>query len=292
MFRMPTDQERTREFQSFAAQMRRLGETFVVRDVMVDVAKVIYVHPGDIKGARDIVRRERFSVVPASECGTVFERVFCTEPQPGDEISVIPERPVSISDHIPDSTPVADAFSLFDEREWYLTFRGNKVSGLITYWELNRHEFRVQLYPMLSLIEELSRHILVAAGCGVSDCTGIELDAGDLKRAQQRFSSAKADGGGNNFVDHLDFHHLNKALWKCDWWREFLGRRGISRTQYEKEYNFNPIRNEVMHGRVLFPTYQQFTNRRTAIAKMADWIDLLYAYRAVQNSHPFAARGF
>src|SRR5438552_3838754 len=70
------------------------------------------------------------------------------------------ERPTAIADHIPDSTPLAEAFLLFDEREWYLTLRENYVSGLITYWEFNRHEFRVQLYTIVSLIEGISRDIL------------------------------------------------------------------------------------------------------------------------------------
>ena len=68
-------------------------------------------------------------------------------------------------------------------REWYLTLRENYVSGLITYWEFNRHEFRVQLYTIVSLIEGISRDILAKDGCGVADATGINLDPEKLTRS-------------------------------------------------------------------------------------------------------------
>jgi hypothetical protein len=99
---------------------------------------------------------------------------------------------------------------LFDEREWYLTLKGNRVSGLITYWEFNRHEFRVQLYAIVSLIEAISRDILSEDGCGVTDATCINLDPQELTDPLKRFEAAKEAGGGNRFVDELDFHQVHQ----------------------------------------------------------------------------------
>jgi hypothetical protein len=61
------------QFHSFAALMQRLGETFVVRDVMVHLAQIEYVAPGDGNAANRIVAEKRYSVVPASADGQNFE---------------------------------------------------------------------------------------------------------------------------------------------------------------------------------------------------------------------------
>lgn len=283
MFQLQNNQTpATPEFRSFAIRMQRLGETFVVRDVMIKVADLIYVPLGDINAARAIVEKETYSVVPTSDDGANFERVFCTERPTNGERTIMIEREISVSDHIPDSTPLAAAFVLFESREWYLTLRGNQVSGLITYWEFNRHEFRVQLYTVLSLIEGLSRDILAKDGCGVSDETGINLPPDEVKTPLQRFKAAKEKGGGNRFVDELEFHHVNDALMKHQPWRNFLLQKKLSQKQYEEKYCFTTIRNDVMHGRTLFPTYERFRKRRAAIGRMVDWIDYLYAYHAIQ----------
>jgi hypothetical protein len=141
--------------------MGRLGETFMVRDVMVQRKQIVYVAPGDMDAANRIVIEKRFSVVPASDDGQKFESAFWTEHPTNSARTIVEERPTSVADHIPDSTPLAEAFGLFETREWYLTLRGNQVSGLVTYWEFNSHEFRVQLYVGLSWLEELSRKVLV-----------------------------------------------------------------------------------------------------------------------------------
>ena len=68
MFQLKNNQTpSTPEFHSLAMRMQRLGETFVVRDVMVKAADIDYVAPGDLEAARAKVEKERYSVVPASE---------------------------------------------------------------------------------------------------------------------------------------------------------------------------------------------------------------------------------
>jgi len=141
---------------SFATLMRRLGETFVVSDVMVDEGQIEYVALGDEDTANRIVLEKKYSVVPASADGHNFESVFCTDHPVNGTRTITTMRATSVSDFIPDTTPLAEAFYLFDTREWYLTIRGNRVSGLVTYWAFNSREFRVQLYAGLSRVEELS----------------------------------------------------------------------------------------------------------------------------------------
>ena len=160
-----------------------------------------------------------------------------------------------VSDHIPDSTPLADAFLLFDEREWYFTLRGNQVSGLLTYSAFNRHEFRVQLFTMVSLIEGISRDILATDGCGTVDASGIRLGVEHLAEPIKRFEAAKQHGGGNRFVDELDFHQVHEALKVHEPWRAFLIKNQISNSQYEKHFSFTTFRNDIMHGRTMFPTF-------------------------------------
>lgn len=273
----------TTAFSSFALRMQRLGETFIVRDVMVPRGEIVAVPIGDAAGAAALVQSERFSVVPQVDGNSNFARVYCTiHPYDGERV-INKERPTLVSDHIPDSTPLADAFLLFDEREWYFTLRGNQVSGLLTYWAFNRHEFRVQLFTMVSLIEGISRDILATDGCGTVDASGIKLGVQHLAEPIKRFEAAKQHGGGNRFVDELDFHQVHEALKVHEPWRAFLIKNQISNSQYEKHFSFTTFRNDIMHGRTMFPTFERFKKRRRAFARMVEWVDLLYAYQAEQN---------
>jgi hypothetical protein len=163
------------QFHSFATLMRKLGETFVVSDVMVHRDQIEYVAPGDGNAANRLVAEKRYSVVPVSADGQNFETVFCTEHPSNGTRTITTMREASVSDHIPDSTPLAESFYLFETREWYLTLRGNRVSGLITYWAFNSREFRIQLYAGLSRVEELSRDLLAKDGCGLSSDKGLNL---------------------------------------------------------------------------------------------------------------------
>lgn len=270
-------------FSSFALRMQRLGETFTVRDVMVPRGEIVTVPIGDLTTAAALVQSERFSVVPEIDGDSNFARVYCTvHPQDGDRV-ISEERPTLISDHIPDSTPLADAFLLFDEREWYFTLRGNQVSGLLTYWAFNRHEFRVQLFTMVSLIEGISRDILASDGCGTVDASGIKLGVEHLAEPIKRFEAAKQNAGGNRFVDELDFHQVPEALKAHEPWRAFLVKNQLSKSQYDKHFAFTSFRNDIMHGRTMFPTFEGFKKRRCAVARMIEWIDLLYAYQGKQN---------
>ena len=150
-----------------------------------------------------------------------------------------------MSDHVPDSTPLAEAFYLFASREWYLTLRGNRVSGLITYWAFNSREFRLQLFAGLSRVEELSRDLLASDGCGVADESGLHLSSTVLDKIRNRFELARRKMGGNRFVDELQFHEVNDALRKHSPWRDFLHHRigrELSNTEYEKLYSFTALR--------------------------------------------------
>jgi hypothetical protein len=261
--------------------MWKLGETFIVRDVMVQLSQIEYVLPGDDSAARSIVSKKGFSVVPISEDGKRFTSVFWTEHEPdGTQMMV---QDTSISDHIPDSTPIAEAFFLFEAREWYLTLRENRVSGLITYWAFNSREFRVQMYAALSRLEELSRDVLAKDGCGISSEKGLNLSAAAVEKIRVRFETAKSKLGGNRFVDELDFHQVNDALRKHSPWRNFLHDRlgsPVSNTEYERRYSFTGLRDAVMHGRIVFPTYQDFRKQVPCIANIVELIDHLDAYLA------------
>jgi len=277
----------THDFHSFPKLMRKLGETFVVSDVMVHRAQIEYVAPGDGNAASRIVAEKRYSVVPASADGQNFEAVFCTEHPVNGDRSITTIRETSVSDHIPDSTPLAEAFYLFANREWYLTLRGNRVSGLITYWAFNSREFRVQLYAGLSRVEELSRNLLAGDGCGLSSDKGLNLSHEVLEKVRKRFESVRQKMGGNRFVDELDFHHVNEALRKHSPWRHFLHERlgrALSNAEYERLYNFTDFRDAVMHGRILFPVYLDFKQRLGTISQIGDLIDHLDAYCAQHAS--------
>ncbi len=266
---------------SFAVLVQRLGETFMVRDVMVKLEQIQYVAPGDVVKARHTVEVKRFSVVPVSNDGKSFESVFCTEHPPSSARTITEERPTTIADYIPDSTPLAEAFALFEAREWYLTLRTNRVSGLVTYWAFNSHEFRVQLYVGLSQIEEFSRNVLAKDGCGVSNQRGLNLTGKVLEKVSKRFESAHHELGGNRFVDELDFHHVNDALKKHLPWREHFHQRlgeSLSNGEYARRYNFTTLRDAVMHGRVLFPTYRRFKEGTRTISRIAELISHLEAY--------------
>jgi hypothetical protein len=272
------------QFHSFATLMRKLGETFVVSDVMVHRDQIEYVAPGDGNAANRLVAEKRYSVVPVSADGQNFETVFCTEHPSNGTRTITTMREASVSDHIPDSTPLAESFYLFETREWYLTLRGNRVSGLITYWAFNSREFRIQLYAGLSRVEELSRDLLAKDGCGLSSDKGLNLTHEVLEKVRKRFESARQKMGGNRFVDELDFHHVNEALRKHSPWRDFLHEKlgkTLSNGEYERLYNFTDFRDAVMHGRILFPAYRNFKERSSMISQIGELIDHLDSYCAL-----------
>jgi hypothetical protein len=264
--------------------MQLLGETFAVRDVMVPLHLIERVPPGGDDRARRIVAEKRYSVVPVSEDGQNFDSVFCTEhPTDGDR-TITTVQSTSVSDYILDSTPLAEALFLFENREWYLTLRGNRVSGLVTYWDFNNREFRVQLYAGLSYLEERSRDALAKDGCGVSSECGLNLRPKELQMVRQQFERARQKLGGNRFVDELQFRQVNNVLKKHLLWRDFLSKmlgRILSEDEYRDLYDFTTLRNGVMHGRVLFPTYEEFTRFTGMIDNIGQFIDHLDAYNAL-----------
>jgi hypothetical protein len=267
----------------YAKLIRKLGETFVVRDVMVQLPQIKYVGPGEEAAASQLVSEKRYSVVPVSDDGKTFNSVFCTVHEANDPRRITREQQTSISDHIPDSTPLADAFSLFDSREWYLTLRDNRVSGLITYWAFNSREFRVQLYAGLSRVEELSRDVLAMDGCGLIDEHGLTLTPAGLAKIKERIGPSWLENGGNQFVDELDYHQVNASLSKHPPWRSFLNEQiglAFSNGGYDRPYNFTSLRDAVMHGRVLFPTYREFKESTPLIRNIGRLIDLLGEYLA------------
>jgi hypothetical protein len=133
---------------------------------------------------------------------------------------------------------------------------------------------------MVSLIEAISRDILATDGCGSVDPSGIKLTAEELAESLKRFEEAKRHAGGNRFVDELDFHQVHEALKAHEPWCAFLVKKQISKSQCEKHFAFTTFRNDIMHGRTMFPTFDRFKKRCRAVAKMVEWIDLLYAYQA------------
>jgi hypothetical protein len=113
---------------------------------------------------------------------------------------------------------------------------------------------------------------------------GGKLDPQELAKPLERFEAAKHMAGGNRFVDELDFHQVHEALKAHEPWRRFLLTKSISESRYQKHFSFTSLRNDVMHGRTVFPTYERFKRRRRAIGRMVEWIDLLYAYQTTQTS--------
>lgn len=268
----------------FAGLMQTLGETFAARDVMVPLSDIEFVAPGDEDGARRIVAAKRYSVVPVSSDGKNFASVFCTARSACGDRTVTTSEATSISDYIPDSTPLAEAFFLFEDREWYLTLSGNRVSGLLTYWAFNRREFRIQLYAGFSRIEELSRDALAKDDCGVSDERGLNLTQKVLERLRAQFDLTRREMGGNRFVDELQFHQVHDALRKHAPWREFLHQRlakTLSNSEYDRLYDLTTMRDKVMHGRVLFPTYPIFKQFTEVIDNIAEFIGHLNAYSEI-----------
>ncbi len=208
-------------------------------------------------------------------------KLFCATLSARGDRTITTIQATSISDHIPDSTPLADALFLFEDREWYLTLSGNRVSGLLTYWAFNSREFRIHLYAGFSRIEELSRDVLANYGCGVSDDSGLNLTPKVLEKVRTQFAQTRREMGGNRFVDELQFHHVHDALRKHSPWRDFLHHglaRQLSNSEYDRRYNLTTMRDKVMHGRILFPTYPIFKQFTNVIDYIAEFVSHLNAY--------------
>jgi hypothetical protein len=113
------------------------------------------------------------------------------------------------------------------------------------------------------------------------DSQGLRLSVEVLDKITNRFKSTSKELGGNRLVDELDFHQVNDALRKHAPWRTFLHERldkEISNGEYERRYNFTTLRDDVMHGRIVFPNYQSFKSRGASIDQIVELIDHLDAY--------------
>ena len=263
---------------TFGQLARTLGRTFFVRDVMVPLKQIKSVAHGDEARAASIISELRYSVVPISKDEMSFEAVYYPESRGTKESAKIQRASISLADHIPDSTSLAEAFPLFREREWYLTFRANRVSGLITYWAFNSREFCVQLFAALSRVEELSKDVLEGDGKGISDESGLVFDEPLPRRIVKNFKKTLAKNGGNRFVDALGFSHVSQALAHDQTWREFLDQRAsseMSDQNYKQRYGFVDLRNAVMHGGTPFPDYELFKQRSIDIYHIGELIDYL-----------------
>jgi hypothetical protein len=85
---------------------------FHVADVRIRAHDVATVAPGDREGAEVLVAKKNYSAIPASLDGIDFPRVLCTDHPEGSMRTVVSERDTVVSDHIPESTLLAEAFSL------------------------------------------------------------------------------------------------------------------------------------------------------------------------------------
>lgn len=272
---------------TFGRLARSLGRTFAVREVMVPLNQIRYVGPGEEAEAAHIISESRYSVVPISEDGLFFGAAFYRESAGSKGCSRNQTASVSIADHIPDTTTLAEAFPLFSTREWYLCLRANRVSGLITYWAFNSREFRVLLFAALSRVEELSRDALAGDDKGVSDDSGLVFDGPLPKRLRKNFKKTLAKNGGNRFIDALGFSHISQALAHDDVWRQFLDHRlsgKINAQTYDEKYKFVDLRNAVMHGGTPFPDYEMFKRRGIDIENIWELIGHLEAYRDFQEA--------
>jgi hypothetical protein len=237
------------------------------------------VKPGDSDRAAELIQQKRYSVVPTTRNHKTFNSIFMPDRKTGGNL--VKEVNTEISDYLPDSTPLAEAFHMFDNREWYLTLCANQVSGLITYWAFNGREFRVQLFASLSRVEEISRNALVMDDIGILDEKGLCLSPKEVERIRKRINTEWKENGGNRFIDELDYRQVHRALGKHQPWRTFLNQRvpgGIGYSEYGQRFNFTDIRNAVMHGRTIFPTYEEFKKRSAKVREIREFIKYLDSY--------------
>lgn len=274
------------ESPSFDRLARSLGRTFSVRDVMVPLNQIKCVAPEEKETAHIIIKKKRYSVVPITVDRISFNEAFYVKSMDAKEGPNICQKSISLADHIPDSTTIAEAFPLFRHREWYLCVRANCVSGLVTYWAFNSREFCVLLYAALSRVEELSRDALEADGKGIADESGLVFDKPLKKGLLTNFKKTQQKNGGNRFLDALGFNHISQALAHNDAWRQFFNPRlseVISEQNYQEKYAFVDLRNAVMHGLPPFPDYDLFKKRSTDIENIFKLIGHLEAFREFQR---------
>jgi hypothetical protein len=94
------------------------------------------------------------------------------------------------------------------------------------------------------------------------------------------------ENGGNRFVDELDYYQVHEALSKHQPWRKFLTKRlccAVSNGEYTRRFNFTSLRDAVMHGRTLFPTYREFAKSNAKIRRIEELITHLDAYLAAPS---------
>ena len=153
--------------------------------------------------------------------------------------------------------------------------------------EVSRREWRQQTSHRESRFVKVpapsAHETLVKDGCGASSDKGLHLTGEVLDKLRKRFSAVAKEMGGHRFVDELDFYHVSEALKKHSPWREFLHERlgdKISNTEYDRRFCFTKLRDAVMHGRIVFSTYQDFKKKSSSVVNIGELIEHLDAYLA------------
>lgn len=251
--------------EDFKRLYRRLGEQFLISDIMVRRPEIQHVQKGELNKALNLVKKFRFSAVPTSSNeGRWYDGVFVPTTHPGDPGVMLNFRELRVEDFIPESTPLIDAIEHFRERQWFLTLKATSVSGIVTYTDFSKRAFLLQLFSLLGRFEELSRDLLANEGCGDgNDPGGLTHLLGEkrIEVARVRFERNFQASSQNRFVDTLQFNDVEDALIQYAPWREFLREKGrfkIASINDYKRRTFNEFRDRVMHGREVVTSLDDF----------------------------------
>jgi hypothetical protein len=97
------------------------------------------------------MREFDFAGVKEKKDGDVTGYIVAKELLNGDLKSYVKEIDSSLL--ISDSTPIADIFTVLNDRDFAFVIYGNKISGIVTKADINKPPVRIYLFGILSLFE-------------------------------------------------------------------------------------------------------------------------------------------
>ena len=141
---------------------RRKGTKFSsLKNLFIDnvTAKSIYdpllccPAASDAEHAKSALKLREFDVagVKENKDGDVTGYVVAEELSGGDVYSHVKEIDSNLL--ISDSTPIADIFTVLNDRDFAFVIYGNKVTGIVTKADINKPPVRIYLFGIISLFE-------------------------------------------------------------------------------------------------------------------------------------------
>ncbi len=174
--------------------LAQFSTAFTVRDLMTPYEDLI--RADSVEEGRARSREHRFDVIPYPRTGPITDFYY----RGGDLTPLTPPHLVG------DGTSLLDLLSLLATREFFFVLRGNDISGLAHFSDLNKPLMRTPLYLLLEATE---RHLLTVVRHSLHEDSIITaLKPSRLKQLRGFLKSAAEERADTDLWDVLGLRDI------------------------------------------------------------------------------------